>query len=181
MKFEINENMHPFLVGRFIGSRILYANYKNEPIDNLIKEASKLSQYFLKKIKIEFWLYPYFQHMLADYLNLAGLFKESYEIIRSIQHFNKNYEIETGYKEALNIISKIAHHSVPSFDYEKWYYLESAKNFHLINPLFKKYQKLQALCVYHSVVKGKKREKSKNEINALIEQTGFTYFSNYIS
>lgn len=179
MQFQITETMHPFTVARFVGTNILYSHLSNEKLDYWMNELAKWNQYFLKKGKIKFWSYPYFQHMVSDYMNLCGLFKESYSIIKSIQYFDKDYEIENGYSEALKIISTIAHQSLSSFDYKNWFANESGKCFETINPLFKKFYELQAFCVYRSYLTKKKKEKVTEYINRLIAQTGFIYFSNF--
>lgn len=180
MHFHINETMHPFTIARFVGTNILHSYLNNENIEHWINEATIWNQFFLRKGKIKFWSFPYFQHMVANYMNLCGLFKESYSIVKTIQQFDKDYEIESGYKEALHIICGIARHSVSSFDYKNWFRRESEKHLETINPLFKKYHELQALAVYRSCLSGKNREKVTENMNRLIEQTGFTYFSNFL-
>ncbi len=49
-----------------------------------------------------------------------------------------------------------------------------------VSPLFKKFYELQALCVYRSLVKGKKREKVSEKVNRLVNQTGFVFFANFL-
>jgi len=77
------------------------------------------------------------------------------------------------------VISAIARHSVSSFDYESWFINKSEKYFESINPLFKKYYQLQAICIYRSLTKGKKREKADERISKVITQTGFVYFTTF--
>jgi hypothetical protein len=180
VQFQVNETMHPFAIARFVGTNILNAHLNNENVEHWINEAKRWNQFFLQKGKIKFWSYPYFQHMIGDYINLCGLFEDSYSIVKTIQHFDENYEIEKGYREALQIIYSIGRHSVSSFNYKNWFVYESEKHFETISPLFKKYHKLQALAVYRSCVSGKKREKITENMNRLIAQTGFTYFSNFL-
>jgi len=180
MQFQVNETMHPFAIARFVGTNILNAHLNNENVEHWINEAKRWNQFFLQKGKIKFWSYPYFQHMIGDYINLCGLFEDSYSIVKTIQHFDENYEIEKGYREALQIIYSIGRHSVSSFNYKNWFVYESEKHFETISPLFKKYHELQAMAVYRSCVSGKKREKITENMNRLIAQTGFTYFSNFL-
>jgi hypothetical protein len=180
VEVQINNTMHPFAIARFVGTNILHSYLNNENIEHWINEATKWNQFFLRKGKIKFWSFPYFQHMIANYMNLCGLFEESYSIVKTIQQFDKDYEIESGYKEALQIICGIARHSVSSFDYKNWFISESEKYFETITPIFKKYHELQALCVYRSYLFGKKKQKVTENINRLIAQTGFIYFSNFL-
>lgn len=180
MQFKLNDNIHPFAIARFLGSKLLYHQLKNKSLGEIMNEIDEWNNFFLPKEKITIWQYPYFQHLMACYLNLAGLFNESYKVIRSIRMEDEEYEIESGYKEALHVISSIARHSVSSFDYKNWFTDESENYFETISPLFKNFYLLQALCVYRSLVKGKKREKANERISKLVNQTGFIYFTNFL-
>ena len=177
---QVNETLHPFAVARYLGSKILYYQQKNKSVDDLLNQVKQWNEYFLPKEKIAFWQYPYFQHLIACYLNLACLFEESFHIIRTIRMDNNSFEIESGYKEVLQIISNISRHSVTSFDYKNWFLNESEKYLEAVSPLFKKFYELQALCVYRSLVKGKKREKVSEKVNRLVNQTGFVFFANFL-
>jgi hypothetical protein len=179
MKFDVNESMHPFAIARFVGTNKLNAHLNNENLEYWISEAKRWNDFFLKKRKLKFWSYPYFQHMIADYMNLCCLFGESYSIAKTINYFDEDYEIESGYTEALQVISTIPRHSVSSFVYENWFINKSEKYFESINPLFKKYYQLQAICIYRSLTKGKKRQKADERISKVITQTGFVYFTRF--
>jgi len=76
MKFDVNESMHPFAIARFVGTNILNAHLNNENLEYWMDKAKSWNNCFLKKRKLKFWSYPYFQHMIADYMNLCGLFGE---------------------------------------------------------------------------------------------------------
>jgi hypothetical protein len=180
MEFKINENIHPFAVARYLGSSILYLQLKNKSLNELLEQINHWNQFFLPKEKVAIWQYPYFQHLMACYLNVAGLFDESYKIIRSIRMEDEEYEIESGYKEILQVITSIARHSLTSFNYKNWFADESEKYFETISPLFKNFYRLQALCVYRSLLEGKKREKVNEKIQRLVNQTGFVYFANFL-
>jgi len=180
MEFKLNENIHPFAVARYLGSNVLYNHRKNKSMAELLEQINHWNQFFLPKEKVAIWQYPYFQHLMACYLNVAGLFDESYKIIRSIRMEDKEYEIESGYKEILQVITSIARHSLTSFDYKNWFTNESEKYFETISPLFKNFYQLQALCVYRSLLEGKKREKVNEKIKRLVNQTGFVYFINFL-
>lgn len=174
-KFDLDRHMHPFTLARYIGSNILYEHSRNNNANIWIAEANKWNKYFLQKNNMSFWHYPYFQHLIADYLNLAGLFQESYSIIRTINQTSKDYEIEKGYKEALEVIYQIAKHSSSPQKYKEWF--DTTRAFESINPLFKKFYQLQAYCSYRSgLSKGKKKQNTNDKISELINQTGFTYF-----
>lgn len=173
----LQKAMHPFTIARFIGSNILFQQINSEEISSWIEMANKWNQYFLQK-NVGFWRYPYFQHMICDYLNIAGLFKESYQIKRTINFIDKNYEIEKGYAEALEVIRKISHHPLSKEGYISWF--ESTKVFESIHPIFKKYYRLQALGVYNSIVTDKrKNQKILKELKDLIDQTGFIFFEKF--
>jgi len=180
VQFKIDENIHPFAIARYLGSKLLYYQSKNKSLKELMDQINEWNNFFLLKEKISIWQYPYFQHLVACYLNLAGLFDESYRIIRSIRMEDEQYQIESGYKEILQVISSMAHHSVAPFDYKNWFTEESEKYFQNISPLFKNFYQLQALCLYRSLTKGKKREKVNGQIGKLVNQTGFVYFTNFL-
>lgn len=176
----IEKTMHPFTIARYVGSNILYEQVRQRDTGFWIAEANKWNTYFLQKGNVNFWHYPYFQHMISDYLNLAGLFKESYSIMRTINQYNTNYEIEEGYREALEVNYQISRHSSSTDGYKKWF--ETTKAFVTISPLFKKFYQLQALSVYQSLLlDNMKRAKARDTINELIRKTGFVNFQNYLS
>ena len=116
--------------------------------------------------------------MMTEYLNLADLLKEGYQVIKTIRQMSDYYQIEQGYEKALRVNYEIAHASVAPNEYTAW--IQPGKELSTLNPLFKKYYELIALSVYSSCLKS---DKTKNRItiriNVLIEQTGFTYFSSY--
>lgn len=175
-KVALQKAMHPFTIARYIGSNILYQQLINGDASPWIETANKWNQYFLQKGNIGFWRYPYFQHMICDYLNLTGLFKESHQIALTINLFGKNYEMEKGYPEALEVIRQIAHHTSSTEAYKDWF--ETTKAFESIHPLFKKYYRLQALYIYHSIIRNiRRKQKAESEIKDLICKTGFFVFS----
>lgn len=175
----IEKTMHPFIIARYIGSNILYEQLKQRNTDFWIAEANKWNTYFLQKVNVNFWHYPYFQHMISDYLNLAGLFKESYSIMRTINQYNKNHEIEEGYVEALEVVYQISRHPSSPDAYRKWF--NTTKAFDTISPLFKKFYYLQALSVYHSLLPdSNKKAKASDKVKQLIIKTGFEVFQKYL-
>lgn len=174
-KVALQKSMHPFTIARFIGTNILYQQFVNSDISYWIETAKKWNHYFLQKGNNGFWRYPYFQHMICDYLNLSRLFKESHQIARTINLFGKNFEIEKGYTEALEVIYQISRHSLHPDDYREWF--DTTKVFDTINPLFKKFYELQALCAYRSLLlRTKQKQKVTETISDIIKQTGFISF-----
>ncbi len=178
-KISLNDSMHPFIIARYIGTNILFAKSKNEDVDIWIKEVQLWNAFFLRKKNINFWHYPYFQHMICDYLNLAEYFEDSSKISKTINQLNGKYEVEDGYEEALNIICNISKHLISKEKYINWF--EEKTAFALCNPLFKKYYELQANCIYYSLLKkSKKKEVINKTILELINQTGFTFFNKHL-
>lgn len=181
-EITITEQMHPFLIARSIGSKILYTTIQNGDFKSLLEEVHKWNIFFLRKERIDFWHYPYFQKMICDYLNLAGLFDESSSILKKIPANKKEYEIEDGYGESLKVVEKIAFHKKSEETFKQWFeetHLHKNKDFikSKINPLFKKYFELQACSIYFSIVKTPaKKIKIKTRIETLIDETGFTFF-----
>lgn len=171
----LNDSMHPFAIARYIGSNLLYAHIKRENTVGWVAEVNKWNNFFLRKENMSFWQYPYFQHMICDYLNLAGYFNDSYQIVKTKDHLVKKYEIEKGYEEALDVITHISRYAKSPDKFMNWLAATDSPN--NISPLFKKYFELQVLCVHRSLLpKGKKLKNVNIKIEELVTQTGFTYF-----
>lgn len=176
---SIEKTLHPFTIARYIGSNILFEKISGGNTDVWLEEAKKWNIYFLQKRNVSFWSYPYFQHMISDYLNLAGLFKESYSIVRTIRYDNKDYEIEKGYMGALEVIYQVARHSSSPDSFTTW--LATTQAFDNISPLFKKFYQLQVYSIYNVLLSASKTKQKVNEIiENLINQTGFEYFQRYL-
>jgi hypothetical protein len=172
----VHKSMHPFIVGRHIGTRLIYAMFRKEDPTPWIHEAMQWNQHFLHKDTGSFWQYPYFQHIMAGYLNLVHLFDQAHSILRTVKYIYRGFEIEKGYPESLEIVSHIAAHKTAGVDFVKWF--ETTNAFNAMTPLFRKFYELQALCVYRSLLKkGKKQDEVSSRISQLVEKTGFTYFS----
>lgn len=179
-QYELAPTMHPFIVARYIGSNLLYQQTINGNITLWLTEAMKWNTYFMRKRDNSIWSYPYFQHMMAVYLNLARLFDESYQVIRSSRQATFSYQIERGYVEALEVVYQLARHPSSGSDFIHWF--ETTDLFQLISPMFKKYHLLQALCIYYSLLPaGRKKQKTIERINELISTTGFIHFQKYIA
>jgi hypothetical protein len=169
------ESMHPFLIARYIGSQILDKKIKKDSIDKCLEDADHWNRFFLFKENKGFWQFPYFPFMMADYLNLAGYYDEAYGIIRTIRNHDKEFEIEKGYLETLDVITHIARHKVSPDDYITW--IKETSSLDNTSPFSRKFYQLQALCVYRSLLKeGKKKQVLTSKINDLVKQTGFTNF-----
>jgi hypothetical protein len=176
-KIQLTKSMHPFTVARYLGTNILY-NVASGSVNHFIESAEKWNRHFLQR-NIGPWHYPYFQHMICDYLNLAGLFSESSHFVRTINQVKGDYEIEQGYSEALEVITQIANHTSSRSDYVNWF--QTTKAFRRIHPIFKKYYRLQALCIYNSIEsKRKKTANVNNEISTLVNATGFNHYKKYL-
>ena len=179
-KVALTESIHPFVIARYIGSNILFNSSEGVSISGWVAEAKKWSKYFLQRSETSFWRFPHFQFMICDYLNLAGYYKESYSILRTINILSKNYENEAGYNEALEIIFEIAKHPVSPEGYILWF--EKTTAFNTINPFFEKHFALQSHCLYYSLLRnGKRKQNIKRRIEDLIRITNFTYFRKFIA
>ncbi len=177
----INEQMHPFTVARHLGSRILHSFVMNRHLTNEHKaEIEKWDKFFLTTQKNTHWYYPYFQHMMAEYLNIIGSYEEANKILNSIKYYSAGFSIEKGYEEAMQISSQISAHKKNPDKYLQWY--RSYKSFDTVNPLFKNYYELQALCAFRNLkISDKKRQRCESRIFELVNKTGFEYFSNFSS
>jgi len=170
-----NTSMHPFVVARYIGSHILDRKVRNESIDDCVVESNKWNNYFLHKESNTFWQYPYFQHMMAGYYNLAGYFDEAYHLVRTVKYVQKKIEIEKGYMEALEIVSQLSHHKHQPEAFKKW--VRTTSCLEECVPFFKKFYKLQVLSAYRNLLnEGKRKQEVATQITDLVKQTGFRHF-----
>lgn len=169
------KDMHPFVIARYVGSHILDCKVRNESIEECVEESNKWNDYFMHKQSNSFWQYPYFQHMMAGYYNLAGYYEEAYHLIRTIRHNRKKLEIEDGYPQALEVVTHLSQHKHSPEAFKKW--VRTTTCVDECVPFFKKFYKLQVLCAYRSLLNGGKRKQElEYQISNLIEQTGFTHF-----
>jgi hypothetical protein len=118
--------------------------------------------------------------MICEYLNLAGLFSESIHFLRSLNTVYKKFEIENGYLEALEVTRQVANHVSSKKDFVRWF--ETTTVFNSMHPLFRKFYRLQALCIYKSMISNQRKKTRANlEIQKLINETGFYFFEKYPS
>lgn len=176
---SLSEEMHPFTVARHLGTRILHSFMINAHLTDEHKiEIEKWGKFFLTTQKTTHWYYPYFQHMMAEYLNLLGCYSEANQILNSTKYFSAGYSIEKGYVEAMQISFQISTHLSSPKKFLDWFKLN--KSFDVVNPLFKNYYDLQALCAFRNiVVSRKKREQCEKRIEELVNKTGFEYFRDF--
>ncbi len=115
---------------------------------------------------------------MAEYLNLLGCYSEANQILNSTKYFSADYRIEKGYVEAMQISFQISTHQTSPAKFICWY--KSFKNFDSVNPLFKNYYELQALCAFRNIaVSRHKREQCDKRIEDRVNKTGFEYFRNF--
>lgn len=177
-RVTLEQSMHPFTVARYIGSNILYHTITCGDAEMWIEKAREWNQFFLQKGTVGFWRYPYFQHMICDYLNMAGLFEDSRDILRSSRRFGDFFAIENGYPEALDVISHVGRRCRSKEAFMKWF---DAKSFQSVHPLFRNYHRLQALCAYLPLARNdKKKQRLLAEKQMLVRQTGFLFFEDYL-
>jgi hypothetical protein len=170
-----NENMHPFVIARYLGSHILDKKVRNESIDECVEESNKWNHYFLHKESNSFWEYPYFQHMMAGYYNLAGYFEEAYHLVRTIKFNPRKMEIEKGYPQALDVVTQLSRHKHSPDSFIKW--VKTTSSIEECVPFFKKFYKLQVLSAYRNLLKeGKRKQEVETQIIDLVHQTGFKHF-----
>jgi hypothetical protein len=170
-----NEAMHPFVIARYVGSHILDRKVRNESIDECVEESNKWNDYFLHKHTSSFWQYPYFQHMMAGYYNLAGYYDEAYHILRTTRYSRKKMEIENGYPQALEVVTQLSQHRHSPEAFKKW--VRTTTCVEECVPFFKKFYKLQVLSAYRTLLnEGKRKQEVEKQILDLVQQTGFTHF-----
>ncbi len=178
--FRQQNDWHPFVTARYIGSHLLHYHVQNDIVEKerWLAIAKTNGQQLSRPSKIRFWHFPYYQFLLCDYLNLIKEYPLSAHLMSAVSEQNrKDMLVEEGYYEALMIIDGISLNGLKKTRSaeKKW----QAVDFGKLGITFRKYYALQyALALLPSIAfsKRKKRQQLQNEIQRLIEETGFTYF-----
>jgi hypothetical protein len=180
---KLEKAHHPFVIARVVGSRLLYKHcISQESVETDIKDIYKWNMYFSSPTKIQFWLFPYYQFMISDYLNLAGLHKHTILILKDIA--KRKYiawQAEDNYQEAFIIIQHIAHSYQDPKAFLQWkHHYTGWPNLRI---LFRHFYRLQVLVAYLSLNKKTTRQSRQltKEFDDLIHTTGFTYFRTLLS
>ncbi|GAA4318740.1 hypothetical protein GCM10023184_03140 [Flaviaesturariibacter amylovorans] len=174
-RLPLDESLHPFIIGRSIGSQLLYELEHGRGIDRLLAEAQRWQQHFLRREPGGVWQFPYFPFVLADYLNLAGYYEESHALLRPVMSTRRRFSIEPGYPEALQINWQLARHRAAPAGFLEW--SSGSAPFEGLSPLFARFYRLQVALVRHRLLPaGRRKEKTAAEIRALVALTGFTRF-----
>jgi len=107
---ELHAPYHPFVIARVMGCRLLYKPcVSSEPIERELHDIYRWSSYFSSPTKIQFWVFPFYQFMVSDHLNLAGLVEHSAAILNNIPiRKYQPWQSEANYLEAFAIVQTIA-------------------------------------------------------------------------
>ncbi|RYZ00277.1 MAG: hypothetical protein EOO11_02085, partial [Chitinophagaceae bacterium] len=119
-RLPLDESLHPFVIGRSLGSQLLYELEQGRDITPLLNEAQRWHQYFLGRDTGGVWQFPYFPFVLSEYLCLAGLYGESHALLRPVLQGRRRFSIERGYPEALEILWQIARHPAAPARFLEW-------------------------------------------------------------
>lgn len=174
-------SFHDFLKARKLGSMILYKKWVSKedytPELNQVRHLARLQE---KPAHTGFWRFPYFSFMMADYLNLAGLYAESAALVSGLQPLlPSEYVIEQGYPEAWQVIRNIARHEQDPQGFCRWF--ENFEGWEQLDFLFRKFYRLQALHVYCALAAARQVKKLLAEKEALIASTGFCFFQRAVA
>lgn len=178
----IQHTIHPFVQARLIMANLLDAKTTNNT-DKLSHwtEIAFREEKRQKRYPVEEAYFPFFQFILADAFNLVGKFDEVLEMIHIASTDYKkvdNSPIEDGYYTALSLMHAIAlFHSGNIPACKKL--LEKVDHLELIFTS-KKYFLIQRLLLELHMAKpqsSKKRQSLHKELNKIVKETGFTYFS----
>ncbi|WP_132051965.1 hypothetical protein [Pseudocnuella soli] len=174
LRIKPNASVHDFVQARNLGSRILYKKcMAKEPVETELEQVHQLAAKHPKPLQVAFWAFPYFQFMIADYLNLAGLYEESEKVVTPFRRLNGNtIFIEQGYGEAWEAIWQIALHKSQPTVFAHWFEHFDWDSLHY---LFYRFYRLQAIRAYCSLPQAKHSKALREEQAALIKSTGFHF------
>lgn len=168
--------MHHFITARRLGSLILYKKlYSGEDYSAELEQVHRLATQTGVPEKVGFWRFPYFHFMIADYLNLAGLFADSHQVVASfVPTYGNEYVIEQGYLEAWEVVRHMALHERDPEKYRRWF--EQFNQWDQLDFLFHKFYRLQALAIYCRLNGARQVKKKLQEKQDLVQNTGFVFF-----
>jgi hypothetical protein len=174
LRIKPDASVHDFVQARALGSRILYKRcLVKEAVDEELEQVHRLAAKHTKPLQVAFWAFPYFQFMIADYLNLAGLFEESEKVVTPFKRLNGNaIFIEEGYGEAWEVIWNISVHKSQPRLFVQWF---ETFNWEALHFLFYRFYRLQAIRAYCSLPQARHRKALRDEQAALIKATGFVF------
>jgi hypothetical protein len=180
-QYTLQNNWHPFLTGRYIGSQLLYCHaFEKEPEKYFwLEKAKNYGKHFHHISNIKFWRFPYYQFMMCDYLNLVEEYRLSYELLHPFKKLQKTeITVEDGYHDALCIINGVSLSGLGKKEQAAQQVWQSA-NFDKLSIIFKKYFTLQYLASNTratSMISVTKKNQLSEQADTMIRETGFIYF-----
>jgi hypothetical protein len=183
-RYSLQDKWHPFIIGRFIGSHLLFYHAMGQEEAKLgwLEQAKHYSNHFASASHIRYWKFPYYQFMVCDYLNLVREYRLSYKLLfpfRSIKH--GELTVEEGYYDALLIIAYVSSSRITKAEQAGKAFQEAGLQ--KLGVIFKNYFTIQYLLVcLQSTSLGhiKKRKELLRRVDLFIRQTGFIYFRDFI-
>lgn len=188
--YKINEidntnEIHPFPIARKLMSNILYAHYNNDQYS--IKEWTKAvfdeEKHINKKFKSNN-VFPFYHYIIADYFNLVGEYESALEVYKIAELDYKSYNdgtIEFGYYENFDLMKAITYYYTGD--------MRSAKRIlkridsSMVPFTFQDYHNINRKILEYKLIlsqTSRKKKLLKDEINLLIDKTGYTIFRKFI-
>ena len=177
-KHEIRITDHAFVIGRKIGSELLYHFHNNnkDAFYMAVNAAMEMSKK-INEEKYGIWVFPHYKYMISDYLLLVHRYDLVYELLHPItKQKREEIIVQNGYYEALMVMYWRSYFEVNN----KWKDFEKVE--HKIpaqfNFTFQKYFSIHRKLIEFKALQAKKVTAKKVEVQLinLIEQTGFTFF-----
>ena len=183
---KITESIHPFPLARKYMSNILehYLNNNSIELEKWIKESLNESAK-VYKLKKEYSIFPFFQIIIADVLNLINRPNEAAEIIKIAELDYKripNSSLDTGYFEVFDLIKAINLFQLGKINDAKRI-LKRTKSTDVIF-IMHDYFLIQRLMIELQLIQSKKSIKyvaKCNELKKVIRKTNFTFFENKLN
>jgi hypothetical protein len=183
-RYSLQENWHPFLIGRFIGSHLLFHHAMDQEEAKLawLEQANHYGSHFASMSRIRYWKFPYFQFMVCDYLNLVREYQLSYKLLLPFRSVKLNeVTVEEGYWEALLIIMHVCSSGLSRM--ERSHKVPQESDLNKLGIAFKNYFTIQYIFACLQLPPRKSAKKKKEMLqraDLLVRQTGFIHFRELI-
>lgn len=173
---KLQPGFHPFVMARHIGSNLLHKKLTKQNLDAELALAFQYKDAFPCCSRMHPWIFPYYQFMMADYLNLAGLYDTAALVLRSVNCGDKSCIMERGYLVALEVMERIANSPKDEQAYARWH--REFTGWNELSFTFRKYYQLQALCALLKLQRLQPKQKASalQQLQQLVAETGYTWF-----
>lgn len=187
---KINEidntnEIHPFPIARKLMSNIVFAHYNNDQyaINEWTKVVFSEEKNINKKYKSNN-VFPFYHYIIADYFNLIGEYESALKVYKIAELDYKSYNdgsIEFGYYENFDLMKAITYYNTGDKQAAKRILKRIDSS--MVQFTFQDYHNINRKILEYNLtgpLTSRKKELLKEEINLLIDKTGYTLFRKFI-